>query len=158
MKKSKSRVFFAVLRVICVIICIASFIANGFENFAEFAAQKKTQVTEVVAQPRGLNLPSFTFCAESGYKTVGIFANLTQYLEQTFEAEELFDGFYYSGAESEAVSSILKPIYTSFRGRCYTYRHPKKVQWNPLNITTLGQGKRLIITSGMYYQVLLFSV
>ena len=115
--------FFFVLRGICIFSCIAAFVLVGYENMAEFAAKKSTQVTQMRANPKGIPLPQITVCPESGYKTEGSFFRLEDYLRQTYSQADLFeDKMAVNMQRNEEQDLVMDTLFTPFRGRCYTLR------------------------------------
>lgn len=122
-----------ILKTCITVIFAACFVFNTYQIFLKFSKGETTTVIDIIDVKEGKMLyPAMTICNEDGFKGEATnISDLNVFLNKTYDFEEIFEDFgvpsLYTFNEMRA-NKEYETIYTSFRGRCYTYKYPDDVR------------------------------
>jgi hypothetical protein len=106
-----------IAQLLAVLICLLLFLSNSLDNARSYFSGQTT-LTENVEKLNNFTYPSLTFCNETGFKNIELNYNLSDYIKNTINIQEIF---------KQPIPEV-RTTHSLYRGLCFTFTvTPKNV-------------------------------
>ncbi len=129
MRKVLLKKSFTVIKWLACLACFVGFGKTVYEALIHATSGKTTMSFDIHEHPEGLDPPALTVCNKTGFKNIDKNLRLEDYLANTIDLETIFKGARnYHNRHTYNLSRIkMSTMYTTYRGRCYTFNFDFKV-------------------------------
>ena len=114
-----SKAFYGIFKIFSFLLCFGLFLFLMLDVWQKYYDGMTNIGSRFDDQDEGKkSLPCVTFCPYSSFKKKGLFFKHEDFIQQTYEKEELFYNFHKSKLANKSLYQI-EEVRGVFNGRCY---------------------------------------